>query len=174
MRWRDREWAGVKASAGPVAAVVGAVALAVVVGYQVGGSSGVRVVAIVVEAIALIRIRAALPPRRSARPRVVAPDVNAGFVRYRQLVALLRPAGASRVDFDRSVRPVLLRLYAQTLAARYGVTLSSRDRDRARTLMGDAAWLLDDSVGDVEESDAAPLDARQIELLTSRLEELSS
>jgi hypothetical protein len=40
--------------------------------------------------------------------------------------------------------------------------------------MGDAAWLLDDSVGDVEESDAAPLDARQIELLTSRLEELSS
>lgn len=151
---------------GVVAAVIGAIALCVAIGYQIGGATGVRVVALVFEAIALVAVRASLAGRVVTRQPHDHGDVNAGFTRYRQFVALLRPAAGASSDFERSIRPLLLRLYGQTLATRYGVSLA-RDRRRARELMGDAAWLLDDvSERRVEASDLA--------LLVSKLEELAS
>lgn len=163
-----------KAAAGKAAGAAGAIAIGAAVSHQIDGSTGVRVFALVVEAFVLIAIRAGLQPRSLTPARTMRPDPNAGFPSYRHFVTQLRPASASRADFERSMRPVLLRLFGQTLAVRYGVTVSG-DRERARALMGDAAWLLDDPVNDVTSGDdERRVDAREIERLTARLEELSA
>lgn len=155
-----------------LALLIGVVAT-LAIADQVGHSTAVRVLAVVLLAAALIGVRVGIARDPAVPGHVEIPDPNADFVRYRSLVSAMRFAGNRRYDFDRATRPPLLRLYSRTLAEQHDVQIAS-DRERARELMGPVAWSLVEP-GDVPPgSDPPGVGRASLKDMVSRLEELSS
>jgi len=157
---------------GKVVAVVAAVASALFIGYQAGHSTGLRVVAVILEALLLIVVRASVTAHRATPKHREIPDPNADFARYRMFVSAFRFASNRQFDFDRSTKPPLLRLYSRVLAEQHDVRIVA-DRHHAREVMGPAAWLLDDETGARPDPEGPGIARKSLEEAVSRLEELA-
>jgi len=114
-------WRGTKPELVTAAVLVTVTAVA---GYATAGWAGLSVVAIVTAAIAMLVLRALLPPltpdgAKQAKAKPTARTVS-GYSRRRFVV---QTAMTSRTFYDRELRPVLEHLLAARLAERHSVHL---------------------------------------------------
>lgn len=161
----DRQWR-------PIVAIAVAVLVALAIGYRAGHSTGLRVVAVGLVAIALVALRLSVVGARRDRGSRELPDPNADFPRYRYFVSALRFASNRRYDLDRAMRPPVVRLFSRVLAERHGVQIATQ-RVQARELVGEAAWSLVEVTRHLG-PDAPGMSRNELEGVVSKLEELSS
>jgi hypothetical protein len=160
----DRRWR-------PIVGIIVAALIALAIGYRVAHSTGLRVVAVGLVAIALIALRLSVVGARRDRGSREAPDRNADFPRYRYFVSALRFASNRRYDLDRATRPPVVRLFGRVLAERHEVRIAT-ERVQARELMGESAWSLVEVTRHLG-PDAPGMSRGELEGIVSKLEELS-
>jgi hypothetical protein len=158
-----------------VSAMLAAVGLAAAgtAAYAVAGARGLALAGTVLALAALLAARLAIvpaaphPPGRRKRP---APGVSADdFPAFRQIVADLGWAGASRRHYDHVTRPVFTRLVGAAQADR-GLTQES-----AEARAGADLWpLMDPSAPLSNNSEAPGVDAATLGRIVDRLERLWS
>ena len=158
-----------------VSAVVTAVGLAAAgtAAYAVAGAHGLAVAGTVLAVAALLAARLAIvpaAPHPTGRRKRQAPGVSAeNFPAFRQIVADLGWAGASRRHYDHVTRPVFTRLVGTALADR-GLT-----QEAAEARAGSDLWpLMDPSAPLSNDSQAPGVDAATLGRIVDRLERLWS
>jgi hypothetical protein len=158
-----------------VSAVLAAVGLAAAgtAAYAVAGARGLAVAGTVLALAVLLAARLALvpaAPHRPGRRKRPAPGVSAeDFPAFRQIVADLGWAGASRRHYDHVTRPVFTRL-AGTAQADRGIS-----QEAAEARAGSDLWpLMDPSAPLSNNSEAPGVDAATLGRIVDRLERLWS
>jgi hypothetical protein len=158
-----------------VSAVLAAVGLAAAgtAAYAVAGARGLAVAGTVLAIAVLLAARLALvpaAPHRPGRRKRPAPGVSAeDFPAFRQIVADLGWAGASRRHYDHVTRPVFTRLAGTALADR-GIT-----QEAAQARAGADLWPLMDASAPLSNNSEAPgVDAATLGRIVDRLERLWS
>jgi hypothetical protein len=156
-----------------MAAVIAAAGLAgaSTAAYAVAGPRGLAVLGTVLAVAALLAARLAIVPAapgRPARRRGQAPSVRAeDFPAYRQLVADLGWAGASRRHYDHVTRPVFTRLLRAALAD------GRLTPQAAQEQLGADLWpLVDPSAPPSDNSEAPGVDQATLGRVVVRLERL--
>ena len=137
------------------------------------GARGLALAGTVLAVAVLLAARLALvpaAPHPTGRRRRLAPGVRAeDFPAFRQIVADLGWAGASRRHYDHVTRPVFTRLVVTALADR-GLT-----QEAAETRAGADLWpLMDPSAPLSNDSEAPGVDAATLGRIVDRLERLWS
>lgn len=157
------------------AAVIAAVGLAAAgtAAYAVAGARGLALGGTVLVLAALLAARLAIvpaAPQPPGRRSGTAPGVSADdFPAFRQIVADLGWASASRRHYDHVTRPVFTRLIGAALADR-GLT-----RQTAEARAGADLWpLMDPSAPLSNDSEAPGVDAATLGRIVDRLERLWS
>jgi hypothetical protein len=159
----------------PVVLVVAAGACGLAAGYFIAGTAGLVIVATGICVLALVAIRAGMPPAVRPLRRLRRPADPAGigkFPSYRRLAGAVMWASVSARHFDATTRPVLIRLLASVLADRHGVDLA-RSPERARVLVGDDLWPLLDPARPKSDDTLAPgVSLADLTAIVDRLEGL--
>ena len=158
-----------------VSAVLAAVGLAAAgtAAYAVAGARGLAVAGTVLAIAVLLAARLAIvpaAPHPTGRRKRPAPDVSAeDFPAFRQIVADLGWAGASRRHYDHVTRPVFTRLVGTAQADR-GIS-----QEAAEARAGSDLWpLMDPSAPLSNNSEAPGVDAATLGRIVDRLERLWS
>jgi hypothetical protein len=154
-------------------ALVAAVGLAAAgaAAYAVAGPSGLAVLLTVLAIAALLAARLAMVPAAPGRPRRkrgTASGVTAeDFPAFRQIVADLGWAGASRRHYDHVTRPVFARLLRAALED------GRLTRQEAEARVGADLWpLIDPSAPLSDDSEISGVDAAAVGRVVDRLERL--
>jgi hypothetical protein len=139
--------------------------------YAVSGPRGLAILGTVLAIVVVLGVRlAAAPPAPPppGRKRVQAPSVRTDdFPAFRQVVADLGWAGASRRHYDHVTRPVFTRLLRATLAD------GRLTREAAEAQTGAGLWpLIDPSAPLSDESEAPGVDPATLRQIVDRLEHL--
>jgi len=158
-----------------VSAALAAVGLAAAgtAAYAVAGARGLAVAGTVLAIAVLVAARLAIvpaAPHPTGRRKRPAPGVSAeDFPAFRQIVADLGWAGASRRHYDHVTRPVFTRLVGTAQADR-GIS-----QEAAEARAGSDLWpLMDPSAPLSNNSEAPGVDAATLGRIVDRLERLWS
>jgi len=158
-----------------VSAVLAAVGLAAAgtAAYAVAGARGLAVAGTVLAIAVLVAARLAIvpaAPHPTGRRKRPAPGVSAeDFPAFRQIVADLGWAGASRRHYDHVTRPVFTRLVGTAQADR-GIS-----QEAAEARAGSDLWpLMDPSAPLSNNSESPGVDAATLGRIVDRLERLWS
>jgi hypothetical protein len=156
-----------------VAAVIAAIGLAAAgaAAYAVTGPRGLAILGTALAIAALLAARLLIvpaAPQRQSRKRGQAPSVRAeDFPAFRQVVADLGWAGASRRHYDHVTRPVFTRLLRAALAD------GRLTRQAAEAQVGADLWpLIDPSAPLSDNSEAPGVDRSTLGRIVDRLERL--
>ncbi len=155
------------------AALIAAVGLAAAAtaAYAVTGPRGLAILGTALAIAALLAARLAIvpaAPRRPGRKHATAPGVRAeDFPAFRQIVADLGWAGASRRHYDHVTRPVFTRLLRAALED------GRVTRQAAEARVGADLWPLIDPAAPLSDNSEAPgVDPATLRRVVDRLERL--
>lgn len=156
------------------AVATAAASVVTAVSAATAGTSGAIVALVVLWLVTLMGIRLRLPPThprpapRSARSVATPHTVPT----YQDVERRLWPAADSLRMFDHATRPLLTRITEVLLRDRAGVDLAA-EPERARALLGAAAWTLVDPARPPSDDSHSPgIALGRIDELLTRLEEL--